>query len=62
TMQEIVRYRQRWLDEHGKVQGSFESTGVQPSCLKRFDEMGIPFDPGRIAAMERPTTNIWAAQ
>jgi pilus assembly protein CpaF len=45
TMQELVRYQQRGLDAQGKVLGDFEPTGVQPICLKRFEELGVHFDP-----------------
>jgi pilus assembly protein CpaF len=45
TMQELVRYHQRGIDARGTVLGAFESSGVQPSCLPRFGEMGIDFDP-----------------
>jgi pilus assembly protein CpaF len=45
TMQELVRYQQRGVDEHGKVQGEFESCGVQPVCLTRFEELGVAYDP-----------------
>jgi pilus assembly protein CpaF len=45
SMQELVRYHQRGLSAQGKVLGDFESTGVQPNCLKRFEELGVHFDP-----------------
>jgi pilus assembly protein CpaF len=45
TMQELVRYQQHGLDPQGNVVGEFEPTGVQPTCLKRFEELGIEFDP-----------------
>ena len=32
------------LDKQGKVVGQFEFTGVQPYCVKRFEELGISFD------------------
>ena len=45
TMQELVRYKQRGVDAQGKVLGEFESCGVQPNCLTRFQEFGIAYDP-----------------
>jgi pilus assembly protein CpaF len=44
SMQEIVRFDQHGLDKLGKVVGAFTFTGVQPYCLKRFEELGISFD------------------
>jgi pilus assembly protein CpaF len=44
TMQEIVRFSQRGVDKENKVVGEFCYTGVQPICLKRFEEYGIPYD------------------
>jgi pilus assembly protein CpaF len=45
TMQELVKYQQHGLDAQGKVLGMFEPTGVQPICLRRFEELGVHFDP-----------------
>ncbi|HEY0394568.1 MAG TPA: ATPase, T2SS/T4P/T4SS family, partial [Candidatus Elarobacter sp.] len=45
TMQELVRYRQRGLDERGRVVGEFVACGVQPNCLTRFEELGVTYDP-----------------
>jgi Flp pilus assembly CpaF family ATPase len=45
SMQELVKYHQRGLSPQGKVIGDFEPTGVQPNCLKRFEELGVHFDP-----------------
>jgi pilus assembly protein CpaF len=44
TTQEVVRFKEQGLDKQGKVIGSFEFTGVQPYCIKRFEELGITFD------------------
>jgi pilus assembly protein CpaF len=51
TMQEIVSYQQRGVNEDGKVIGSFNFSGVQPQCLSRFEELGIAFDREDLAAM-----------
>jgi pilus assembly protein CpaF len=45
SMQELVTYQQHGINEQGKVVGNFEPTGVQPNCLKRFEELGVHFDP-----------------
>ena len=44
TMQEIVRFSQHGVDKDGKVVGEFAYTGVQPLCLKRFEEYGVTYD------------------
>jgi pilus assembly protein CpaF len=44
TMQELVKYRQRGIDDDGNVIGDFEPCGVQPICLARFEELGVPYD------------------
>jgi pilus assembly protein CpaF len=51
TMQEVVKYKQNGVDEHGKVLGEFQFTGVQPNCMKKFEEMGIPFDVRDLSKM-----------
>ncbi len=45
TLQEIVGYKARGLDESGAVAGDFLYSGVQPHYLGRFEEMGVHFDP-----------------
>jgi pilus assembly protein CpaF len=44
TMQEIIRFTQHGVDKENRVVGEFAYTGVQPNCLKRFEEYGIPYD------------------
>ena len=44
TMQDILLFKEHGLDKQGKVVGQFEFTGVQPYCVKRFEELGISFD------------------
>jgi pilus assembly protein CpaF len=59
TMQEIVRYKQTGLDKLGRVVGQFEYMGVQPHCLDRFEEMGIPYDVRDL--MKLPSgAGLWA--
>ena len=50
TMQEIFGYRQTGIDEHGKVLGYFQATGVRPKFAERLRSQGIAlpdamFDP-----------------
>jgi pilus assembly protein CpaF len=52
TMQDISRYDQQGLDKDGKVNGSFIFTGVQPMCLKKFEEYGISFDVANLSKMK----------
>jgi pilus assembly protein CpaF len=51
TMQEIVSYQQRGMNEDGKVIGDFRFSGVQPQCFARFEELGIPFEREELATM-----------
>jgi pilus assembly protein CpaF len=51
TMQEIVSFQQRGMNEDGKVIGDFRFSGVQPQCFAKFEELGIPFDRGELASM-----------
>ncbi|MBV8580478.1 MAG: CpaF family protein [Candidatus Eremiobacteraeota bacterium] len=46
TMQELVRFEQQGLDAQGTVKGEFVMSGVQPACLRRFEEVGVAFDAG----------------
>ncbi len=53
TTQEIARYDQRGIDKENKVRGSFVFTGVQPNCLKKFQEYGVTYDVRALSEMER---------
>jgi pilus assembly protein CpaF len=44
TMQDIMHYHQKGVDDDNQIIGDFEYTGVQPQCLSRFEEMGIEYD------------------
>jgi pilus assembly protein CpaF len=52
TMQEIMRFNQRGVDDNQKVLGDFCYTGVQPTCLRKFEEYGIPYDPRGLSEMK----------
>jgi pilus assembly protein CpaF len=51
TMQELVRYALQGVDKENKVVGEFQFTGVQPNCLKKFQEYGISYDPRGLASL-----------
>jgi Flp pilus assembly CpaF family ATPase/MinD superfamily P-loop ATPase len=59
TMQEIVRFVQNGLDKQGKVVGVFEFSGVQPYCMKRFEELGISFDVRSLKTNRAPEPAKW---
>jgi len=40
-MQEIFVFKQVGVDQHGRAYGRFESTGVRPSFIHRFETAGI---------------------
>ncbi|TAM85527.1 CpaF family protein [bacterium] len=52
TMQELVRYQQHGLDLDGKVVGEYQFTGVQPQCLKRFEEVGVAYDVRELSSLK----------
>ena len=58
TMQEIVRFAQHGIDKDNKVVGEFQYTGVQPSCLRRFEEYGVSYDSRSLASLA-PATVRW---
>ncbi len=58
TMQEIVRFSQRGVDKEDKVLGAFCYTGVQPVCLKRFAEYGVPYDARELNELEQ-LPSLW---
>jgi pilus assembly protein CpaF len=62
TMQELVRYRQRGMDANHGVLGAFEATGVQPSCLRRFGELGIEFDPALLGSAPNTAVAAWSGR
>jgi len=41
VMQEIYRYRQTGIDEHGKAAGVFEATGIRPSFMTKLEAAGV---------------------
>ncbi len=51
TMQDIVKYVQQGVDKENAVVGEFQYTGVQPQCIKRFQEYGITYDMRSLATL-----------
>ena len=41
VMQEIYRFNQTGIDEHGRIIGSFDPTGVRPRCLTKLQRSGV---------------------
>lgn len=41
VMQEIYRFNQTGIDEHGRIIGSFDPTGVRPRCLGKLQRSGV---------------------
>jgi len=52
TTQDIVQFEQRGLDKESRVIGEFLYSGVQPNCIKRFDEFGISYDVRALSDMQ----------
>jgi pilus assembly protein CpaF len=59
SMQDVVRFEQHGLDKQGIVIGAFAFTGVQPYCLKRFEELGISFDVRSLKTNREPELDKW---
>ncbi|GAC1533859.1 MAG: hypothetical protein NVS2B17_02080 [Candidatus Velthaea sp.] len=51
TMQDIVKFDMQGIDEHGKVIGEFQYTGVQPKAIARFDDHGVAYDVRQLSQM-----------
>ncbi len=59
TLQDLMLFREQGLDKLGKVVGTFEFTGVQPYCIKRFEELGISFDMRSFSGKREPELSKW---
>jgi pilus assembly protein CpaF len=44
--QDIFEFVQTGIDEHGKVQGSLQPTGIRPTFMPKFNSSGIDLPPG----------------
>jgi pilus assembly protein CpaF len=58
TMQEIIRFSQRGVDKENRVLGEFCYSGVQPVCLKRFQEYGVAYDARQLNELSALKT-LW---
>jgi len=58
TMQEIIRFQPQGVDKDSKVAGEFQYTGVQPQCMRRFDEYGIEYDVRSLSSLAS-TGALW---
>jgi pilus assembly protein CpaF len=59
TIQELIKYHPRGLDEEGKVLGEFEFSGVQPHAAKKFEESGIHFDIRDLSKLKPVGAGVW---
>ncbi len=46
TLQDIFRFEQKGIDEHGHIQGVLQSTGIRPSFAEGFSQAGIALPEG----------------
>jgi pilus assembly protein CpaF len=58
TMQDIVRFQQHGVDEHNRVVGEYQYTGVQPNAVRRFAEYGVAYDHRKLSALT-PAASLW---
>jgi pilus assembly protein CpaF len=45
VMQDIFRFEQTGIDEHGKILGELRPTGLRPRVNDRIEEAGIHLPP-----------------
>jgi len=46
TLQDIFRFEQEGIDEHGRIIGRLEATGIRPSFVEGFAQAGISLSGG----------------
>ncbi len=46
TTQDIFNFKQRTVDEDGRVRGTFLATGTRPKFMSRLRAVGVQVDPG----------------
>jgi pilus assembly protein CpaF len=59
TMQDIIKFEERGVDPEGKVRGEFVFTGVQPACIKRFEELGVDYDMRELNSLDAGKMAAW---
>jgi pilus assembly protein CpaF len=46
TLQDVFRFEQKGLDEHGRIVGRLQPTGIRPSFVDRFAQAGVVLPEG----------------
>jgi pilus assembly protein CpaF len=59
TIQELIKYQSRGIDEDGKVLGDFQFSGVQPHATRKFEEAGVHFDIRELSKLKPAATSVW---
>ena len=59
TMQELIKFQSKGIDEDGKVIGEFQFSGVQPHAAKKFEEAGIHFDVRELSKLKPAAAAAW---
>jgi pilus assembly protein CpaF len=59
TMQELIKFHARGVDEDGKVLGEFQFSGVQPHAARKFEESGIHFDVRELSKLKPVGAGAW---
>jgi len=59
TMQELIKFQFKGIDEDGKVVGEFQFSGVQPHATKKFEEAGIHFDIRELSKLKPAAAAAW---
>jgi pilus assembly protein CpaF len=59
TMQELIKFQSRGIDDDGKVIGEFQFSGVQPHASRKFEESGIHFDVRELSKLKSAATSVW---
>jgi pilus assembly protein CpaF len=59
TMQDLITYEMRGVDENDKVIGDFMYSGVQPQAVKNFRERGIDFDVRSLSRLKTTQVTTW---
>ncbi len=49
-MQDLFRFEQTGVDSQGRVLGDLAPTGVRPTFADAFEQAGVDFDWGSLAA------------
>jgi pilus assembly protein CpaF len=59
TMQELIKFQSKGIDEDGKVVGEFQFSGVQPHATKKFEEAGVHFDIRELSKLKPAAAAAW---